>query len=70
MNFIIIGANLSSGVYLIWHTEGEEEHEFAVWNGGCTFQTIYDTSRLDEGVIALNNGYNFVIDGDYHLYCW
>lgn len=77
VNFIIIGANLDGGMQLMWHTEGEEEHEFAVWSGGCTFQTLYDTSRLGEGVIALNDGigalndgYNFVMGGDYHLYWW
>lgn len=72
INFIIIGETIDDGVHLIWHyiDEWESEHSGAYWTGGCTFNDIYDTSRLGEGIIEITNGQHFVTDANYHCFWW
>lgn len=71
VNFIIIGQTLDSGVKMIWHeADYWEERDMAVWDGGSIFQKIYDESQLSDGLVVLNDGYNFVADALYRLYWW
>lgn len=70
-NFIIVGETTDSGVKVIYHeADYWDERDMAVWDNGTILEKIYDVDQLGDGLIVLNDGYNFVSGALYRIYWW
>lgn len=70
-NFIIVGETTADGVKVIYHeADYWDERDMAVWDNGTILEKIYDVDQLGDGLIVLNDGYNFVSGALYRIYWW
>lgn len=70
-NFIIVGETTDRGVKVIYHeADYWDERDMAVWDNGTILEKIYDVDQLGDGLIVLNDGYNFVSGALYRIYWW
>lgn len=70
-NFIIVGETTDMGVKVIYHeADYWDERDMAVWDNGTILEKIYDVDQLGDGLIVLNDGYNFVSGALYRIYWW